>query len=54
MVLRLWPMNLQVHLRQRFLHVLNVLGGDLHHVGAVTQQGSNCADIAVWSEGSAQ
>ena len=43
-------LDLQIHLRQRFLHVLNVLRGSLHQVAAVTHQRAHGAYFAVWPE----
>jgi hypothetical protein len=48
--LRLWPMNLQIHLRQRFLHMLNMLGSHLHQIGAVPHQGPYRNHIALRPE----
>src|ERR1035438_2512485 len=42
--------DLQIHLRQRFLHMLNMLDSDLYQIAAVAHQGPYRADVAVRSE----
>jgi hypothetical protein len=49
-----YVMNLHIHLRQRFLHMLDMLVGHLHQIVAVPRQRPHCADIAVGSKGRSQ
>ena len=47
-------MDLEIHLCQCLLHVLNVLSGHLHQIGAVAYQRSYSAYVAVGPEGGSQ
>ena len=44
-------MDLQIHLGQRFMHVLHVDRGALDQAGAMPAQGAYGADLAVGTEG---
>jgi hypothetical protein len=46
--------DLQIHLGERFVHVLDVDRGAFDQAGAMAAQGADGADLAVWPERSPQ
>ena len=46
--------NLQIHLGERFVHMLHVLASALHQLRTVADQNPYGADIGFWPEGPAQ